>query len=182
MNTQTRMSLSRIAHALLGRGGERGRMFYIEAEDLEDFDIPDAIISLAYLVRDNKSLPLAAVLPTFFTEAAVELLLKTPNHFYFLSLVAYSCDSADTGDRIGKEAVQQAAAQMRGWAAGKFNLEKRLADLADDPGGQAKREIMIASRLAGGLILFKNGSFEQGELIDNPIFFDPAFVSSTQVG
>lgn len=124
------MTLSRIAPALLARGGDRGRMFFIEPEDLEDFDIPDAIINLACRVRNNMNLPLADVLPTFFTEAAVELLLKTPNHFYFLSLVAYSCEGVSAGDRIGKEAVQQV----------------------------------------------KNGPFEQGEIIDNPVYFDPEFL------
>jgi hypothetical protein len=174
MNMQIRMDLIETCKRL-----QLERSYLLS--QLQPFDashMPMELYELACQARGVKGMPNADILTSFFTADAVELLMKMPN-IYFLLLtarVAAEIGDDEDSDCISKASVQLAVTEQRRSAGYKYNLRKRLADLADDPRGDGRRESQIASRAVAGLILVKMAPAELDTIIDNPFYFDPQFV------
>lgn len=174
MNMQIRMALTETCKQL-----QMERSYLLS--QLQPFDashMPMELYELACRARGVENMPNADILTSFFAADAVELLMKMPNIYFMLLTARVAAEIGDEGDRdrISKASVQQAVTEQRRSDGYKYNLRKRLADLADDPRGDGRRESQIASRAVSGLILVKFAPAELDTIVDNPFYFDPQFV------
>lgn len=148
------------------------------AEPFDENHLPIELHQLACSTRGSVTLGNADILPAFFTRAAIRMLVKMPNLYWFWSVVVYAV-TADDGDkhkRLGKASIQNGVKNLRRDYARRFDLTKPLAMLADED-GNASREAQIAARATAGLILIlvKDRTRELHEIRDNPLFFDTTF-------
>lgn len=169
-----RNKLYQLAQALL-----QERIY--QRSQLQPFDsshMPLALYQLACQVRAVEAMPNIEILPTFFSDEAVQLLLKMPNQYFLFWTIQQACLIAEGADDepISVACVQAAIREIRRDTAYKYNLRKGLADLVDDGRANVRRENQIASRAVAGIILVKSCLFERDEIMDNPFFFDPQFV------
>lgn len=149
------------------------------AQPFDDSHLGMKVYELACSTRGSATLPNSDIMPTFFTEQAIGVLRKMPNLYWFWCVVANAviADDGDDSEHLGKASVQDAVLAVRRDHAFKYNLQKPLAELADNRTGDARREVQIASRAAAGLILIKVHACELDEMLDNPLFFDATFIN-----
>jgi len=134
--------------------------------------------SLAMMaVATNTLLAAEEVLPALFEEDAVALLLKVPNRYWFWKLMevtALAAIATEAG-RFTRARLLEAATLLQGMVGLNPMLTRVMVEnIKDDLTGT--REAKIALRAAAGLVLLvPSTDGTRHWLVDNPIFFDPAF-------
>lgn len=120
--------------------------------------------------------PAATTLQTFFTEDALQLLLRAPNRYWFWKVVE-AVVLMELGAQVplyGKSTVQQAVAVMRAARIRTASLAS-VYDICSDDNGS--RETQICLRTAQGLaVLVPSRDGKSFYLADNPVFFDQSFI------
>jgi len=146
----------------------RGRSIFSEhrhvVQDVSFANQGYDINELARRVLNVAALDQARVLPTFFTAAAVELLMGLPNMFWFWNVVYYAVGDSRGSTLIDDSTVRRVMDRFRDRCAPFYDLKKPIDQLT---------AYELGVRVAEGVILFKNADWQHlngAELVFNPIF------------
>ena len=133
-------------------------------QDVSIIDQGYSISLLARQLRGVDDLERALVFPTFFTPAAVELLMALPNHFWFWNVVYYAVGDSTGAGLIDVGVIRRVLAQLRDRCAAVYDLDRPIDELTAHE---------LAVRVAKGVVLFKGENWQHlngAELVFNPIF------------
>lgn len=133
-------------------------------QDVSIIDQGYSISLLARQLRGVDDLERALVFPTFFTPAAVELLMALPNHFWFWNVVYYAVGESRGSTLIDDSTVLRVFKRFRDRCAAFYDLNKPVDQLT---------AYELAVRVAEGVILFKNADWQHlngAELVFNLMF------------
>jgi len=162
---------------------EQGRCDYMRAvceQITPEIVVTPTLQALARTASGSQKLFNAEeVLAVFFEADATALLLQVPNRYWFWKLMdvtALMHIGAEPA-RFTRSNLHEAVLVLRGIPA--FNpllVQERLEKVVDDAAGS--RETKIALRTAAGLVvLVPSTDRSHFWLVDNPVFFEPAFIS-----
>jgi len=146
----------------------RGRSIFSEhrhvVQDVSFVSQGYDINELARRVLGVAALDHALVLPTFFTPGAVELLMSSPNMFWFWNVVYYAVGDSRGSKLIDDNTVRRVIDRFRDRCAAFYDLKKPIDQLSASE---------MAMLVAEGVILFKSTEWQHlngAELVFNPIF------------
>lgn len=133
----------------------------------QDVSIIDQGYNISLLARQLRGVDVldrSLVFPTFFTAAALELLMALPNHFWFWNVVYYAVGESRGSTLIDDSTVRRVIDRFRDRCAAFYDLSKPIDQLSAQE---------LAVRVAEGVILFKNADWQHlngAELVFNPMF------------
>lgn len=133
-------------------------------QDVSIIDQGYSISLLARQLRGVDTLDRSLVFPTFFTAAALELLMTLPNHFWFWSVVYHAVGDSRGSPLIDDSAVRRVFKRFCDRCAAAYDLNKPIDQLS---------AYETAVRVAEGVLLFKNAEWQHlngAELVFNPMF------------
>lgn len=158
----------------------------VEFTDVRSLSMPIAadtffscdLFSLAVHLGAQLEIADKEMLPFFFEEEAVSILLKMPNLHWFWRVFHHTVDASDPTHqgKLTASQVRVGIQRVRDGEGQRFDLRKRMADITDigenedDPPGARQR--VLAKRAVYGIVLVQPGGDEDSPFIDNPLFFE----------